>query len=319
MGFGIPIFRTLDSLIRITLAVSFVCGLCKAQVTSKGAPPAASSVAERGMSLASKGKCHDALPLLKKAGAQSADKNLKYDVLMSTARCAIGLELTDTAVRALLDLNRNFPKDPEVLYLTTHYYSELALKASQELAVAAPESAQAQQLEAEALESQSEWDKAITQYQRILERNPQRRGIHYRLGRLYLSKIPPDATSAAKELEEELKVDPNSAAAQFLLGEIARQAGQWQDAIARFQKAAKLDEGFIEAYLALGISLNAAGKFADAVAPLESYVKMEPDDAAGHYQLATSYARIGRKQDAQREMALQQEMAAKAPRTPPQQ
>jgi hypothetical protein len=35
--------------------------------------------------------------------------------------------------------------------------------------------------------------------------------------------------------------------------------------------------------------------------------------------LATAYARTGRKQDAQREMALQQETAAKAPRTFPQQ
>jgi predicted Zn-dependent protease len=116
-----------------------------------------------------------------------------------------------------------------------------------------------------------------------------------------------------------LKIDPNSAASEFLLGEIARQAGQWEEAIRRFGRATKLDEGFVEAYLALGISMNAAGKFADAVAPLENYVKMQPDDPAGHYQLATAYARTGRKQDAQREMALQQETAAKAPRTSPQQ
>ena len=171
-----------------------------------------------------------------------------------------------------------------------------------------------QQLEAEAFESQGEWDKAIIQYRKILEQNPQRHGIHYRMGRLFLTKTPPDAESARKELEEELKVDPNSAASEFLLGEMARQAGQWEDAIGHFGKAAKLDEGFLEAYLALGMSMNAAGKFADAVAPLESYVKMQPDDPAGHYQLATAYARTGRKQDAQREMTLQQETAAKAPR-----
>jgi tetratricopeptide (TPR) repeat protein len=224
---------------------------------------------------------------------------------MSTARCAMGLEQTETAVRTLLELNRSFAKDPEVLYLTTHYYSELALKASHELASAAPSSAQAQQLEAEAFESQGEWDKAVTQYQRILEQNQQRHGIHYRLGRLFLTKTPPDSEDAKKEFEEELK--------------IARQAGQWEEAIRRFGRATKLDEGFVEAYLALGISMNAGGKFADAVEPLENYVKMQPDDPAGHYQLATAYARTGRKQDAQREMALQQETAAKAPRTSPQQ
>jgi tetratricopeptide (TPR) repeat protein len=219
----------------------------------------------------------------------------------------------------LLELNRGYGKDPEVLYLTTHYYSELALKASHELAATAPSSAQAQQFEAEAFESQGEWDKAITLYRKILEQDPQRHGIHYRMGRLFLTRTPPDSDNASKEFEEELKIDPDSAASEFLLGEIARQAGQWDNAISHFGRAAKLDEGFLEAYLALGISLNAAGKFADAMAPLEKYVKMQPDDPAGHYQLATAYARTGRKQDAQREMTLQQETAAKAPRTSSQQ
>jgi len=274
-----------------------------------------SAVAEQGIALASKGKCGEALPLLKRARGQVIDKSLKYDVLMSMARCFIGLDQTEGAVETLLELNRKFPKDPEVLYLTTHYYSELALKASHELAADAPSSAQAQQLEAEGFESQGEWEKAVTQYRTILEKNPQRHGIHYRMGRLLLTKSPPDVEKARKEFEEELRIDPSSAASEFLLGEIARQAGQWEDAIKRFQTAAKLDEGFVEAYLALGISLNSAGKFSDAVMPLETYVKMQPDDPAGHYQLGTAYARTGRKQEAQREMSLQQETAAKAPHT----
>ena len=58
------------------------------------------------------------------------------------------------------------------------------------------------------------------------------------------------------------------------------------------------------------MSLAASGKFADAKAPLEAYVKMQPNDAAGHYQLAVTDARIGDKQGAAREMA-QQAKAAK--------
>ena len=304
--------------ILIAVAVTLLCVTADAQVKAKAPAEGTSSAAERGISLASKGRCREALPILKKASAEITNRDVKYDVLMSTARCAIGLEQTDAAVRTLLELNRRFAKDPEVLYLTTHYYSELALKASHELAATAPSSAQAQQLEAEAFESQGEWDKAITQYKKILEQNPQRHGLHYRMGRLYLTKTPPDAEDASKEFEEELKIDPDSAASEFLLGEIARQAGQWEEAVRHFGRATKLDEGFVEAYLALGISMNAAGKFAGAVTPLENYVKMQPDDPAGHYQLATAYARTGRKQDAQREMALQQETAAKAPRTSPQ-
>ena len=92
--------------ILISAAVLLLCGAGIAQVASKVPASTTSSDAERGISLASKGRCAEAVPILKKAVAQVTDKNLKYDVLMSMARCAMGLEQTETAVRALLDLNR---------------------------------------------------------------------------------------------------------------------------------------------------------------------------------------------------------------------
>ncbi len=267
----------------------------------------------QAIALAQKGRCREALPFLKKAMSQSTNKQAKYQAAMLTARCAMSLEDTESAVRALLVLNREFPKDPDVLYTTTHFYSELASRASQELAATAPNSPQAQQLEAEAFESQGNWEKAAAQYQQILQQAPNTPGIHYRLGRILLSKSPPEPENAKREFEQELKVDPNNASAEFMMGETARQAGQWEEAIAHFSRASQLDEGFIEAYLALGMSLNSAAKFADAVAPLEKYVKSQPGDPAGHYQLATAYARTGHKPQAEREMALQREAAAKNP------
>jgi len=224
----------------------------------------------------------------------------------------MSLERTETAVEAPLSLKREFPGDPEVLYTFTHFFSELASRSSQELASMASTSPQAQQLEAEVFESQGKWDEAAALYKKILEANPRAAGIRYRLGRIFLGKVPPDEANANREFEEELKADPENASAEFMLGEAARQKGQWDDTIARFSKASKLDEGFQEAYLALGMSLNSGGKFSDAVSPLENYVKLQPGDPAGHYQLATAYARTGRKQEAEREMRLPQEAAAKS-------
>jgi tetratricopeptide (TPR) repeat protein len=229
----------------------------------------------------------------------------------------MSLGQTETVVEALLLLRREFPRDPAVLYTATHFFSELASRSSQELAAAAPNSTQARQLEAEAFESQGRWDEATAQYKKILGDDPTAPGIHYRLGRIFLAKSPADEASANKEFEEELKIDPENAAAEFMLGEGARQAGRWDEAITRFSKAAKLDEGFLEAYLALGMSFNSAGKFPEAVAPLETYVKLQPGDPAGHYQLATAYARSGRKQDADREMKLQQEATTKSSQRAP--
>lgn len=300
------------------ILVVCLCGFLISSFGAQGLPqtPDASSFAERGISLAEKGRCREALPLLKKAG-QLADKQMKYKVLMSTARCAMSVDQTETAVQAMLVLNREFPRDPEVLYTTTHFYSELASRASQELAATAPTSAQAEELEAEAFESQANWDKAAAQYKKILEQDPRALGIHYRLGRIALSTSPSRPDEARKEFEDELKVDSNNASAEFMLGEVSRQAGQWDEAATHFSRASKLDEGFVEAYLALGMSLNSAGKFSAAISPLEIYVKMQPGDPAGHYQLATAYARTGRKQEAEREMALQREAEAKAPRSAP--
>jgi len=232
---------------------------------------------------------------------------------MATARCAMSLDQTETTVEALLVLNREFPHDPDVLYSTTHFYSELASRAAQELAATAPTSHQAEQLEAEAFESQQNWDRAIAEYKKILEQDPKVPGIHYRIGRIFLSKSPPEADTAKAEFDQELKIDPDNASAEFMLGEIARQAGQWDDAVEHFSRASKLDQGFQEAFLALGMSLNSAGKFSDAIVPLQNYIKMQPGDPAGHYQLATAYARTGHKPEAEHEMALQREMSEKNP------
>jgi predicted DNA-binding WGR domain protein len=41
-------------------------------------------------------------------------------------------------------------------------------------------------------------------------------------------------------------------------------------------------------------------------------VKLRPGNPAGHYQLTVAYGRTGRKEDAQREMALFQQASEKA-------
>lgn len=304
-------------LLRACISVVSLWGMlsvwCAAQQSQKNPAGNLTASIEHSISLAATGRCREALPHLKSTTPHIADKQLRYRAAMATARCAMSLDQTDTAVEALLLLKRDFPNDPEVLYTSTHFFSELASRSAQQLAATAPTSPQAQQLEAEGYESQGKWDEAAAQYRKILEQNPKTPGIHYRLGRVALARTPPDEETAKKEFEAELKVDPDNASAEFMLGEAARQAGQWDEAIARFSQASKLDAGFLEAYLALGMSLNSAGKFQDAVSPLETYVKLEPADPAGHYQLATAYARTGRRQDAEREMKLQQEAMAKNP------
>ena len=286
-----------------------------AQTKPAAAPVVSAATIEQSIDLAAKGRCQEALPVLKRSAARVSDKDLKYRAAMATARCAMSLDQAEAAVAALFLLNREFPHNPEVLYISTHYYGELASRASQDLAANAPASYQALELEAEAMESQNRWDDAAALYRKILAQNPGVPRIHFRLGRVALSKVesPENTEEARKDFEEELQVDPNNAAAEFSLGEIARRGGQWSDAVPHFTNAGKLDPGFAEAFLALGISLNSSERYSEAVGPLEHYVKMLAGDPAGHYQLALAYARLGRKEDAARETGIQRQIMEKSP------
>jgi tetratricopeptide (TPR) repeat protein len=166
-------------------------------------------------------------------------------------------------------------------------------------------------MDAETNELQGKWDQAEKDYRKILEENPHYSGIHFRLARLILSKpnpAPDFREQARKELQQELEIDPANAGAEYILGELSRQAGDFPEAVEHFTKATKFDPNFADAYLGLGISLLNEKKYTEAVPPLEMAVKLQPGNPSGHYSLATAYARTGRKEDAERELALQKEI-----------
>ncbi len=297
----------------LLFCASFLVASAFAQEPAKKPATATAGPLDHAIELAGKGQCEEALPLLKKLTLRSTDKQLKYRALMATVRCSMGRKEDQTTVNALLDLKKDFPEDPQVLYMTSQIFLEIAERASQELASTAPESYQARELQAETFESQEKWTEAIVVYRKILEENPKLRGIHYRIGRAMLSQpeSPTSAEDARKEFSQELAIDPVNAAAEFWLGELARREGNWDEAILHFGNAAKINPKFSDAVLSLGTAMNSAAKYADAIPQLEKYIKAVPDDPAGHYQLGIAYARLGRREDSIREMTIQRELAEK--------
>lgn len=294
-----------------------------AQVSKRASANDLTSTAQQGVNLAKSGHCREAVPLLRKAAPRTTDKELKRQAGFVGVRCAMTENQPDAAVEFLRFLEREFPDDPDVLYFAVHAYSDLATRASQELAATAPNSYQAHELNAESLELQGKWDQAASEYHHLLEQNPRLPGIHFRVARLLLSRPDPGPTvaeEAKRELQQEIEIDPSNAGAEYVLGELARQDSQWPEAIAHFSRAAKLDAGFGDAYLGLGVSLISAKQFSEAVPPLETAVKLEPRNPAAHYNLAMAYNRAGRKQDADREFAVHRQMTQKdgaKPDSPP--
>jgi tetratricopeptide (TPR) repeat protein len=276
------------------------------------ADPTAST--QKGIELAEGGHCREALTILRKSVPLTSDKQLKLKGGLSTVRCALLLNEFEATVNALAWLSRDFPSDPDVLYVTTHALSDLSTRAALRLATTAPLSTPARKLNAEALESQGKWDEAAAEYNLLLKAQPDLPGIHYRLGRIILSKPPTADTpaEARKEFEAELKIDPTNAGAEYILGELSRQAQQWDDAVAHFSRASKLDATLADAFLGLGFSLNSLGRYAEATHPLEVEVSLQPGNPTGHYQLALAYRQTGRPQDADREMGLFQQTSQRA-------
>jgi Tfp pilus assembly protein PilF len=263
--------------------------------------------------LAENGHCAEALPSLRTNIRHISDKELKRKLGLNGVHCAMTLNQAGAALEFLQPLTREFPHDPEVLYVAVHAYSDLSSLTSQELARSAPSSYQAHELLAESFETQGKWDSAEKEYRGILKQNPSLPGIHFRLGRMLLSKANSDATAGAeakKEFQQELLIDPSNAGAEYVLGELARQNQQWDEAVNRFSRAAKLDSQFAEAFFGLGVSLVAQKRYPDAITPLENAVRLEPQNPDAHYNLAMAYTRSGRKQDGEKEFAIHRQLIA---------
>lgn len=297
--------------------LSLASAVCFNSMAQSPAPTAAadSNAAAHAASLAENGRCAEALPTLARTAAHLANKELQKRVGLDGARCATLLQRSAELQDFIRTLNRQFPDDPEVLYVSVHAYSDLSTQAAEKLAQTAPASIPALELDAEANEVQGRWDRAEKDYRKILEENPRYPGIHFRLARLLLSRpnpAPGFQEQAKKELQEELAIDPSNAGAEYVSGELARQAKDFPAAIQHFTRASKLDPTFGDAFLGLGMSLLAEKNYEQAVAPFEAAVKLQPQNPAAHYGLATAYARTGHKEAAEREFALQQQTSQTA-------
>jgi len=171
------------------------------------------------------------------------EPQLKRLLGTDAVRCNMALNRPDKAVDFIRLLGYDALDDPEVLCLSSHVYSELSTRASQRLLMTAPGYPQAHQLNTEVLEMQEKPNKAAEEFRKVLSLNPKLPGIHYRLGRLLLAGPhgPTTLADARREFEEELKTDPDNAAAEYELGEMAREARLWGQAVEHFERAVRLE------------------------------------------------------------------------------
>ncbi|HTW78536.1 MAG TPA: tetratricopeptide repeat protein [Terracidiphilus sp.] len=259
------------------------------------------------LSLAETGQFVKALPGLEKGFKQTSDAEVRRMCGLQLLRAYTGLGRDPDAVETALALNKLYPDDPEVLYHTGRIYGNYAYMVMEKLHDKAPESIWMLQATGEADESEKNYDGALSAFQQVLEQEPRRPGIHYRLGRVYLrrfedSQKPDDRTAAAREFAAELEVDPQNGNANYELGVMAYEDGKPEDARRRFEDVLNRFPNFEEALVALAGCDIELSKPNDALAPLERAIELRPNDEVAWYRLAHAQRVAGDKEGAAKSM-----------------
>ena len=178
----------------------------------------------------------------------------------------------------------------------------------QKLAQVAPASVWRHQAEAEAYESQGSNDAAISEYRQVLSADPRRPGIHYRIGRTLLARsrqnnTPEDVAAAAKEFAQELEVDPGNANAAYELGEIHRNAGEFDEAQKFFELAVQHHPDFEEAQLGLASVLMSLQKPDLALPHLQKAVALNAGNEVAWYRLSQVQGMLGHEAEQKKAFA----------------
>jgi tetratricopeptide (TPR) repeat protein len=248
---------------------------------------------------AATGGCDAAVPELEK-GFSGANRRVTG---LALAQCHVAAKRFAEAGVIVAQLEREFPADADVLYVSADYHMKAWNDAIRRMYEKAPSSYRVDQLSAEVFESQGKYTEAIAEYRRAIVKNPTAINLHYRLGRALLqqSHDPAALSQARKEFEAELALNSSDAVAEYQVGQILAIEQKKADAAPHFEKAAELRPDFPEALIAVAKMRTEAKRYADAIALLERAVKLQPRNETAHYNLMMAYRNAGRAADAQRE------------------
>ncbi len=271
-----------------------------------------------GLSLAELNQFDEALPLLEKGFRQTADPEIRRMCGLQLLRAYPGLKRDSDAVETSLALNKLYPDDPEVLYHTGRIYGIFAFTVMTRLKDKAPGSIWTQQAQGELHESQKEYDQAIFTFNHILELDPGRPGIHYRLGRIYLSRFrdsakPEDREAAQREFAAELAIDPGNGNASYELANIQSDLGNLDEATKLYEEIVERYPDFEEALVGLGGVYLDSQKPEQALAVLERATRLNPKDDVAWYRIARADRAMGNKEGQQKALATFQELSKAKP------
>ena len=195
------------------------------------------------------------------------------------------------------------PSDPDLLFYLSAAYGQLAKLSFEKLKETSPDSARVQQAIGNGLTQMGKSTEAAEHLRAALAKRPDLHEVHLALGDLYLEAG--DYDKAEQEFRTEAQLVPGSAVAAFKLGLVLLNRGKAKDAVAELSRSNTLQPGIPETLMQLAKAMTATGNLGGAVVCLEELIKGDADPKlyeAAHFQLAQAYRRLGRTEDAEREL-----------------
>jgi tetratricopeptide (TPR) repeat protein len=224
-----------------------------------------------------------------------------------------GLELIDLysatgdlpkAVPVIAALRDKDPTNVEMIYTAYRIYSDLLDEARLSLIVSGPNSARAHQMMAHELARQGHTDEAIANYREALKIDPNASGLHFELAEMLSSSgAAGSKEEAEKEYQAALALNPQDEKSECKLGDLAALRGDQNAAADHYERALKLQPNDSDAMLGLAKAFMTLNQPEKALPLLEQAVKMDPTNATAHFRLSNLYRKMGRTDDATRELA----------------
>jgi tetratricopeptide (TPR) repeat protein len=220
---------------------------------------------------------------------------------LTLARVHVKLADWEGAAEQLRRLSHRQPRNEEAWYLLGTVYMRLSEQALARLSDIDPDSSLVHQISGEVMESMKNYDGALLEYKKAVEKAPARPGVHYKLGNLYWTTAQWDA--AAQEFQAELANDPRNCLAQWKLGNILlEQSVRAEEALGEIDKALAMCPTLTQARVDRGRASLKLGRHDDAVRDLQIAAQASPEEPSVHFFLAQAYRGLGRGREALAEM-----------------
>jgi tetratricopeptide (TPR) repeat protein len=153
----------------------------------------------------------------------------------------------------------------------------------------------------------AEYEGALADFQKAAALNPDLPEVHQYLGRAHVELG--DGAAARADFEAELKQNPNDFESNLNLGALLKQDQDYDGARKLLRKALQVRPGDLRARFQLASVDLEDGKLEAARTGLEQILRQAPEFVEAHISLATTYYRLNRKADGDREKALSQKLA----------